>query len=133
MILSGVMSSTYKQKDIFNPFIYFLFTCYVFVIYDNLLDQEITHLLLVTDVDVLIIMVTNESQAENVLYGENGAVSGAYNILLPILRCLFNYILIYFLQYVALPAGASIILSSTVSPAYVSQLEHRLHGMLLLQ
>ncbi|KAK8470446.1 hypothetical protein PHAVU_004G150100 [Phaseolus vulgaris] len=58
------------------------------------------------DVDVLIIMVTNESQAENVLYGENGAVS-------------------------ALPAGASIILSSTVSPAYVSQLEHRLHDKYL--
>ncbi|WVZ15797.1 hypothetical protein V8G54_013363 [Vigna mungo] len=53
------------------------------------------------DVEVLIIMVTNESQAENVLYGENGAVS-------------------------ALTPGASIILSSTVSPAYVSQLEHRL-------
>jgi len=35
---------------------------------------------LITDVDVLIIMVTNESQAENVLYGENGAVSGEYNI-----------------------------------------------------
>ncbi|KAG2385120.1 uncharacterized protein HKW66_Vig0122120 [Vigna angularis] len=60
------------------------------------------------DVEVLIIMVTNESQAENVLFGENGAVS-------------------------ALTPGASIILSSTVSPAYVSQLEHRLQSMLLLQ
>ncbi|CAJ1952092.1 unnamed protein product [Sphenostylis stenocarpa] len=58
------------------------------------------------DADVLIIMVTNEAQAENVLYGENGAVS-------------------------VLPSGASIILSSTVSPAYVSQLERRLHSMLL--
>lgn len=28
------------------------------------------------DVDVLVIMVTNEAQAENVLYGEFGAVSG---------------------------------------------------------
>ncbi|XP_052722736.1 uncharacterized protein LOC108345567 isoform X2 [Vigna angularis] len=55
------------------------------------------------DVEVLIIMVTNESQAENVLFGENGAVS-------------------------ALTPGASIILSSTVSPAYVSQLEHRLQN-----
>ncbi|TKY44805.1 oxidoreductase YgbJ [Spatholobus suberectus] len=55
------------------------------------------------DADVLIIMVTNEAQAENALYGEYGAVS-------------------------ALPPGASIILSSTVSPAYVSQLEHRLHN-----
>ncbi|KAL2242941.1 UNVERIFIED_CONTAM: L-threonate dehydrogenase [Sesamum indicum] len=50
------------------------------------------------DVDVLVIMVTNEYQAESVLYGDNGAVA-------------------------ALPSGASIILSSTVSPAFVSQLE----------
>lgn len=55
------------------------------------------------DVDVLIIMVANEVQAENALYGENGAVS-------------------------VLPPGASIVLSSTVSPAYVSQLELRLHN-----
>lgn len=53
------------------------------------------------DVDVLIVMVTNEAQAESVLYGEFGAVS-------------------------ALPSGASIILSSTVSPAFVSKLEQRL-------
>ncbi|WRX19562.1 Fructose-bisphosphate aldolase [Theobroma cacao] len=50
------------------------------------------------DVDVLVVMVTNEAQAESVLYGDLGAVS-------------------------ALPSGASIILSSTVSPAFVSQLE----------
>jgi ketose-bisphosphate aldolase len=55
------------------------------------------------DVDVLIIMVANEVQAENALYGEYGAVS-------------------------VLPPGATIILSSTVSPAYVSQLERRLHN-----
>ncbi|KAK7380086.1 hypothetical protein VNO78_32478 [Psophocarpus tetragonolobus] len=55
------------------------------------------------DADVLIIMVTNEAQAESALYGEYGAVS-------------------------ALPQGASIILSSTVSPAYVSQLEQRLRN-----
>ncbi|XP_019457928.1 PREDICTED: uncharacterized protein LOC109358255 [Lupinus angustifolius] len=55
------------------------------------------------DVDVLIIMVTNEAQAESALYGEYGAVS-------------------------VLPPGASVILSSTVSPAYVSQLERRLHN-----
>lgn len=55
------------------------------------------------DADVLIIMVTNEAQAESVLYGEYGAIS-------------------------ALPPGATIILSSTVSPAYVSQLERRLHS-----
>ncbi|XP_030937464.1 uncharacterized protein LOC115962725 isoform X3 [Quercus lobata] len=53
------------------------------------------------DVDVLIIMVTNEAQAESVIYGDLGAVS-------------------------ALPSGASIILSSTVSPGFVSQLEQRL-------
>ncbi|PPD75753.1 hypothetical protein GOBAR_DD27319 [Gossypium barbadense] len=49
-------------------------------------------------VDVLVVMVTNEAQAESVLFGDLGAVS-------------------------ALPSGASIILSSTVSPAYVTQLE----------
>lgn len=52
-------------------------------------------------VDVLVIMVTNESQAESVLFGEHGAVS-------------------------ALPSGASIILSSTVSPGFITQLERRL-------
>ncbi|XP_059643268.1 uncharacterized protein LOC132285119 [Cornus florida] len=55
------------------------------------------------DVDVLVIMVTNESQAESILYGDLGAVS-------------------------VLPPGASIILSSTVSPAFVSQLERRLQN-----
>ncbi|XP_058108204.1 uncharacterized protein LOC131251484 isoform X2 [Magnolia sinica] len=53
------------------------------------------------DVDVLIIMVTNENQAESVLYGDNGSIS-------------------------ALQAGASIILSSTVSPGFVTRLERRL-------
>ncbi|XP_059290437.1 uncharacterized protein LOC132043978 isoform X1 [Lycium ferocissimum] len=55
------------------------------------------------DVDVLVVMVTNEQQAESVLYGDQGAVS-------------------------ALPSGASIILSSTVSPSFVSQLEKRLQS-----
>ncbi|KAH8487413.1 hypothetical protein H0E87_026106 [Populus deltoides] len=55
------------------------------------------------DVDVLVVMVTNETQAESVLYGDLGAVA-------------------------ALPSGASIILSSTVSPAFVSQLERRIQG-----
>ncbi|PHU24239.1 hypothetical protein BC332_09346 [Capsicum chinense] len=55
------------------------------------------------DVDVLIVMVTNELQAESVLYGDQGAVS-------------------------ALPSGASVILSSTVSPSFVSQLEKRLQS-----
>ncbi|MFQ6629132.1 hypothetical protein Gotur_006469 [Gossypium turneri] len=54
-------------------------------------------------VDVLVVMVTNEAQAESVLFGDLGAVS-------------------------ALPSGASIILSSTVSPAYVIQLERRLQN-----
>ncbi|KAF9667517.1 hypothetical protein SADUNF_Sadunf15G0031400 [Salix dunnii] len=55
------------------------------------------------DVDVLVVMVTNETQAESVLYGDLGAVA-------------------------ALPSGSSIILSSTVSPAFVSQLERRLQS-----
>lgn len=53
------------------------------------------------DVDVLVIMVANELQAESVLFGQNGAVS-------------------------ALPSGASVIISSTVSPTYVRQLERHL-------
>ncbi|KAL9237723.1 hypothetical protein vseg_012239 [Gypsophila vaccaria] len=55
------------------------------------------------DADVLVIMVTNEAQAEGVLFGNLGVVQ-------------------------ALPAGATVILSSTVSPAYVTQLEQRLQG-----
>ncbi|GKV23274.1 hypothetical protein SLEP1_g33022 [Rubroshorea leprosula] len=55
------------------------------------------------DVDVLVVMVTNEAQAESVLYGDLGAVS-------------------------ALPSGATIVLSSTVSPAFVTQLERRLQN-----
>ncbi|KAL8239684.1 hypothetical protein R6Q59_016251 [Mikania micrantha] len=55
------------------------------------------------DVDVLIVMVTNEVQAESVLYGADGAVS-------------------------VLPPGSSIVLSSTVSPAFVSRLELRLQN-----
>lgn len=33
----------------------------------------------IPDVDVLIIMVTNEAQAESVIYGDLGAVSGSQN------------------------------------------------------
>ncbi|XP_073147558.1 uncharacterized protein [Henckelia pumila] len=55
------------------------------------------------DVDVLVIMVTNEYQAESVLFGDHGAVP-------------------------ALPHGASVIISSTVSPAFIRQLEPRLHN-----
>ncbi|KAJ1698839.1 hypothetical protein LUZ63_007351 [Rhynchospora breviuscula] len=53
------------------------------------------------EVEVLLIMVATEAQAESVLYGDNGALS-------------------------ALPDGASIILCSTVSPGYVTDLEQRL-------
>ncbi|XP_072952749.1 uncharacterized protein [Typha angustifolia] len=53
------------------------------------------------DVEVLFIMVATEAQAESVLYGDAGSVS-------------------------ALPAGATIVLSSTVSPGYITQLEQRL-------
>ncbi|PQQ15474.1 uncharacterized protein Pyn_28867 [Prunus yedoensis var. nudiflora] len=55
------------------------------------------------DVDVLVIMVTNEAQAESALYGDFGAIS-------------------------ALPSGASIILSSTVSPGFVSRLDQHLQN-----
>lgn len=53
------------------------------------------------DVEVLIIMVANEAQAEDVLYGKAGSVS-------------------------SLPEGATIVLSSTVSPGFVTRLEKRL-------
>ena len=33
------------------------------------------------DVDVLVIMVTNEAQAENALFGDSGAISGAQILL----------------------------------------------------
>ncbi|KAF8081353.1 hypothetical protein N665_0891s0028 [Sinapis alba] len=55
------------------------------------------------DVDVLVIMVTNEVQAEDVLYGHLGAVE-------------------------AIPSGTTVVLASTVSPAFVSQLERRLEN-----
>ncbi|KAI5660288.1 hypothetical protein M9H77_29081 [Catharanthus roseus] len=55
------------------------------------------------DAEILVIMVTNEAQADSVLYGELGAVT-------------------------ALSSGATVILSSTVSPAFVSQLEQRLQN-----
>ncbi|XP_073100387.1 uncharacterized protein [Elaeis guineensis] len=55
------------------------------------------------DVEVLIIMVANEAQAESVLYGNAGSVF-------------------------ALPAGATIILSSTVSPGFITRVEQRLKG-----
>ncbi|KFK43991.1 hypothetical protein AALP_AA1G200600 [Arabis alpina] len=55
------------------------------------------------DVDVLVIMVTNEVQAEDVLYGHLGAVE-------------------------VIPSGATVVLASTVSPAFVSQLERRLEN-----
>lgn len=52
------------------------------------LHQPINHILLLPDVDVLIIMVANEVQAENALYGENGAVSGTHMHL----NCRYYYI-----------------------------------------
>ncbi|XP_042417589.1 uncharacterized protein LOC122006232 isoform X1 [Zingiber officinale] len=55
------------------------------------------------DAEVLIVMVANESQAENVLYGNDGSVS-------------------------VLPAGATIILSSTVSPGFLMDLEKRIRA-----
>lgn len=46
------------------------------------------------DADVLVIMVTNETQAESVLYGDSGAVSGKYSLkelyYLGYLLCIFS-------------------------------------------
>lgn len=53
------------------------------------------------DVDVIIIMVANEVQAESVLFGDTGSLS-------------------------VLPDGAAIILSSTVSPAFTTRLDQLL-------
>lgn len=39
-------------------------------------DLYVTNKFYHPDVDVLVIMVTNEAQAENVLFGDFGAVSG---------------------------------------------------------
>ncbi|KAI4326283.1 hypothetical protein MLD38_031612 [Melastoma candidum] len=55
------------------------------------------------DVEVLVLMVTNEAQVESVLFGDLGAIS-------------------------ALANGTAIILSSTVSPGFVTKLEKRLQN-----
>lgn len=48
----------------------------------SLVVKCVSFLFLLSDVDVLIVMVTNEVQAESVLYGVDGAVSGMseYNL-----------------------------------------------------
>ena len=38
--------------------------------------EEVSEIYILADVDVLVIMVTNEAQAESVLYGDSGAVPG---------------------------------------------------------
>ncbi|OVA01688.1 Ketose-bisphosphate aldolase [Macleaya cordata] len=81
------------------------------------------------DVDVLIVMVTNEAQAESVLYGDLGSVSGTFEHL----YCIYGQyscitFILTFCSFTALPSGASIILSSTVSPGFITQLERRLRG-----
>lgn len=82
----------------------------------------------ISDVGVLVIMVTNEAQAESVLYGDLGAVPGncGLSIYCP---CILSRINSDLLFLTALSSGASIILSSTVSPGFVSQLEQRLQRM----
>lgn len=82
----------------------------------------------VSDVGVLVIMVTNEAQAESVLYGDLGAVSGNWSLSIYC-PCIFSFINSDLLFLIALSSGASIILSSTVSPGFVSQLERRLQCM----
>jgi UDP-N-acetyl-D-mannosaminuronate dehydrogenase len=59
------------------------------------------------DVEILIIMVANEFQADSVLFGSAGAV--------PVLS-----------------AGTSVILSSTVSPGFVIRLNKRLEGVFVI-
>lgn len=80
------------------------------------------------DVDVLVIMVTNEAQAESALYGDFGAISGKQILLSTSTPCFISTNPI-FLCFIALPSGASIILSSTVSPGFVSRLDQRLQSM----
>jgi hypothetical protein len=72
-------------------------------------------------------MVTNETQAESVLYGDLGAVAGTFLKQNVYIKVKMLTLLLFF--FIALPSGASIILSSTVSPAFVSQLERRIQGM----
>lgn len=74
-------------------------------------------------------MVTNEAQVESVLYGEAGAISGTLTSQRSISCIQADTNSIISLFFIALPYGASIILSSTVSPGYVSQLEQRLGSM----
>ncbi|XP_078444833.1 ketose-bisphosphate aldolase class-II family protein [Wolffia australiana] len=62
------------------------------------------------DVDVLIIMVANDIQADSILFGDGGSVPGIRNE-----KTLELFLL-----------GTSIILCSTVSPGYVTKLEQRL-------
>lgn len=38
--------------------------------------MAVYNIYLCSDVDVMVVMVTNEYQAESVLYGDNGAVAG---------------------------------------------------------
>lgn len=71
-------------------------------------------------------MVTNEAQVEGVLYGEAGAISGTLTSQPTVSSIRTDANSIISLCLIALPYGASIILSSTVSPGYVSQLERRL-------
>lgn len=81
--------------QVLNPFVSFCFKCMFFILsfYVNDFSRfiqikicqsisspphlPVIHILLLTDAEVLIIMVANEVQAENALFGEHGAVLGA--------------------------------------------------------
>lgn len=57
--------------------------------------------LCVTDVDVLVLMVANESQAESVLFGDCGAVSGTsyFCSISELIKHHFNFKLIHVVLY----------------------------------
>lgn len=82
-----------------------------------------------TDVDVLVIMVTNEVQAEDVLYGHLGAVEGIH-LCYPSFKLRADFHKFFFNNISAIPSGTTVVLASTVSPAFVSQLERRLESKL---
>lgn len=78
-------------------------------------------------------MVTNEVQAQDVLYGHLGAVQGISLypsfLVLEVLKLIF---LCFLSNISAIPSGATVVLVSTVSPAFVSQLERRLESKFFL-
>lgn len=80
---------------------------------------------------VVVIMVTNQDQAQSVLYGPHGAVSGKSLLFCNILcdaKWRDFYLTLSWLLVPAMTNGAVVVLCSTVSPDYVRQLEAQLKG-----